>query len=400
MLSRCHLKRSLLVVILPVFLADVADAEVDKQQFERSLQRIEQEIIESEQRLQRRLTEIERLTEEVRLAELNIAEVATRQENTRQQIAENTKQAKELAAEKSSLSQDIKQQRHRLKQFIRAAYATTEHDLLKVLLRLDQGLSIDRQLTYLSYLSEQRINFIDEYSAKIARLASLEQQLEINGQNLLELASTQKRQNEQLQAAQAQQQIRLAQLEQVISAEKANISSLKEEQESLEQTLLELERQAEQQRQREREAQKRSELELSAQPQWQDIAQLKGQLSLPVNGKMDRLFGQRRQGQVRWNGVMFDVSEGDAVRSIANGIVLFADYLKGFGLVAVIDHGNGFMSVYGHNQALLVEPSQVIQSEQVISLAGRSGGRQRPELYFEFRHRGKALNPADWLSIR
>ena len=98
-----------------------------------------------------------------------------------------------------------------------------------------------------------------------------------------------------------------------------------------------------------------------------------------------------------WKGIVIDGAEGDPVNSIAPGKVLYADWLRGFGLVAIVDHGEGYMSVYGHNQALLKQAGDDVRRGERIALVGRSGGQEYPNLYFEIRHKGKALNPSAWL---
>lgn len=128
------------------------------------------------------------------------------------------------------------------------------------------------------------------------------------------------------------------------------------------------------------------------------LAKLKGKLKAPVDGRIRNLFGNRRQGQVRWKGIIIDGAEGDPVNSIAPGKVLYADWLRGFGLVSIIDHGDGYMSVYGHNQALLKQVGDEVRSGERIALVGRSGGQEYPNLYFEIRHKGKALNPRTWFN--
>jgi septal ring factor EnvC (AmiA/AmiB activator) len=127
------------------------------------------------------------------------------------------------------------------------------------------------------------------------------------------------------------------------------------------------------------------------------LAKRKGKLPAPVKGRIRHLFGSRRQGQVSWKGIVIDGAEGDPVNTIAPGRVLYADWLRGFGLVAIVDHGEGYMSVYGRNQALLKNVGDSVIAGDTISLVGNSGGQAQPGLYFEIRHKGKALNPSQWL---
>jgi septal ring factor EnvC (AmiA/AmiB activator) len=127
------------------------------------------------------------------------------------------------------------------------------------------------------------------------------------------------------------------------------------------------------------------------------LAKFKGRLRKPADGKVRKLFGKRRQGQVRWKGIVINSAEGSPVQAVQNGKVLYADWLKGFGLVTIVDHGNGYMTVYGRNQALLKQAGDVVIEGETIGLVGSSGGQSSPGLYFEIRLKGKALNPSSWL---
>nr|WP_285817820.1 peptidoglycan DD-metalloendopeptidase family protein [Echinimonas agarilytica] len=122
----------------------------------------------------------------------------------------------------------------------------------------------------------------------------------------------------------------------------------------------------------------------------------KGSLKWPTQGKLRHKYNSVRQGQIRWKGVLMAGSSGDDVRSIADGKVLFADWVKGMGLVMVLDHGKGYMSLYGHAQTLLRQPGDEVRRGDTIALVGQSGGQVRPGLYFEMRHEGVPVNPSHW----
>ncbi len=112
------------------------------------------------------------------------------------------------------------------------------------------------------------------------------------------------------------------------------------------------------------------------------LGKLKGKLAWPVNGKIRRSFGSRKQGYLKWKGVLLTAPVGRQVNSIYNGKVLFSDWLKGYGLVTVIDHGNGYMSLYGFNQALLKSVGDTVEAGEPIALVGQSGGQDQAALYF------------------
>lgn len=125
---------------------------------------------------------------------------------------------------------------------------------------------------------------------------------------------------------------------------------------------------------------------------------LKGQLSWPTKGRLHAKFGQRRSGQVYWKGLLVKAEEGAPIQTIAAGKVIFSDWVKGLGLLTAIDHGNGFMSLYGHAQTLYTQVGDNVQENETIALVGASGGLIEPHLYFEIRHKGKAINPMPYLS--
>jgi septal ring factor EnvC (AmiA/AmiB activator) len=122
-----------------------------------------------------------------------------------------------------------------------------------------------------------------------------------------------------------------------------------------------------------------------------------GQNMWPVNGSLIHRFGEQLQGELRWKGIVISAREGSDVRAIADGRVILADWLQGYGLVVVIDHGKGDMSLYGYNQDALVSVGDQVRTGQAIAKVGNSGGQGQPSLYFEIRRQGQAVNPQPWL---
>ena len=126
------------------------------------------------------------------------------------------------------------------------------------------------------------------------------------------------------------------------------------------------------------------------------LSKLKRQLSWPVKGRISHSFGSRKQGYLKWKGVLLSAPIGRQVQTIHSGTILFSDWLKGYGLLTVIDHGNGYMSLYAHNQTLLKAVGDRVETGEPIALVGQSGGQDQAGLYFEIRHQGKAVNPKLW----
>jgi len=127
------------------------------------------------------------------------------------------------------------------------------------------------------------------------------------------------------------------------------------------------------------------------------FGKLRGKLNWPAKGRHLHRFGSKRKlANLRWNGVVIKAREGANVKSIAHGQVIFSDWLRGYGLLIIIDHGDGYMSLYGHNQSLFKDVGDYVERNEVISLIGNSGGSEQSALYFEIRHNRKPTNPRRW----
>jgi septal ring factor EnvC (AmiA/AmiB activator) len=123
-----------------------------------------------------------------------------------------------------------------------------------------------------------------------------------------------------------------------------------------------------------------------------------GRLDWPVNGKVIHDFGQPRVGgKINWNGVVFAVPRGSEVRAVHYGQIAFADWLTGLGLLVIIDHGDGFMTLYGYNESILKNTGDWVSPGDVIATVGDSGGQRQSSLYFELRKGAKPINPNDWV---
>jgi septal ring factor EnvC (AmiA/AmiB activator) len=127
----------------------------------------------------------------------------------------------------------------------------------------------------------------------------------------------------------------------------------------------------------------------------------RGHLPWPASGSVKAAFGARRGvGELKWNGILIAAPEGRAVHAVHRGRVAFADWLRGFGLLMIVDHGDGYMSLYGHNQHLLKEVGEWVEAGEAVASVGASGGRAESGLYFEIRHDGRPVDPVRWLARR
>ena len=130
------------------------------------------------------------------------------------------------------------------------------------------------------------------------------------------------------------------------------------------------------------------------------FGRLRGQLDWPVAGRLAASFGEQRASGVNWQGTVVSTTRGAPVHAVSGGRVLYADWLPGLGLLTIVDHGAGYLSLYGYNDTLRKAAGETVQSGDVIATAGDSGGRPEPQLYFEIRHAGKPMDPRPWFRRR
>ncbi|GAB2677271.1 peptidoglycan DD-metalloendopeptidase family protein [Aliiglaciecola aliphaticivorans] len=344
------------------------------------LKDIQAQIKQKQQQIEKQLAEAKQLQQQLKAAELNIAQTVKSIEATRESIDSTQHQRKELAAQQTSLKTQVKQQQHALTNQLKSMYMVGENDFAKMLFNLEDAAKMERSLSYYRYLTDARKKQIDDFRNLVIELREISQQLLNKQHQLEELEKEQTQQQTQLEQQQDLRQITLAKIEKKIDSEAAKIEQLQINEQALLKAIEEAERNA-----------KQGPIELTG------LASLKGKLNLPTQGKMRNMFGRIRQGQIRWKGVLFNGNTGAPVRAVHAGRVLYADWLRGFGLVTVLNHGDGYMSLYGHNQALLKKVGDTVQSGETIALVGQSGGQSSPNLYFEIRHKGTPINPSQWL---
>lgn len=353
-------------------------------------EKTEQELIELQTQiqskkatLQQKLKAAEALQNQLKNAELEISKLTKASIISRQELKLVEDEKRSLTKRRSSLLDQKEQQETLLASQIRSAYMAGNHDYTKMLLNQENAGKFERLLVYYRYLNQARQEQIDSYTSLITELQEIETSLAEQESKLLALQQQQETQRQQLQLQQQSRETTLQTLQSTINSDAEQIEQLQINEQQLAQAINDAIAAVEH----------KSTIKLTG------LASVKGKLPIPVDGRYQRLFGKRRQGQVRWKGVIFDSSNGRPVSAVHQGKVLYADWLKGLGLVTVIDHGDGFMSLYGHNQALLRNVGDVVDAGETIALVGQSGGRPRPGLYFELRHKGQAINPSNWLDL-
>lgn len=289
-----------------------------------------------------------------------------------------------LEREKQTQEIDLAGQRRVLGGQLRAAYVIGRQEQLKILLNQENPAALGRNLVYYEYFNRARTERIEALSHTLARLDRLESNIRQQADSLRRLQSLQAEQKQVLEASQELRGQVLAKLDVEIGAKNQELQGLKENERQLQQLLLELER------------------ALLAIPEETEedriaFAGLKGKLSWPTEGVVQAKYGSSRmEGATTWQGVLIAAREGQAVQSISHGQVAFADWLRGFGQLIIVDHGEGYMSLYGHNRDLRKQSGDWVEAGEIIASVGTSNDREAPGLYFEIRQQGEPANPALW----
>ncbi|HBV38773.1 MAG TPA: murein hydrolase activator EnvC [Erwinia sp.] len=319
-----------------------------------------------------------------------------------------------LTASIAKLQTRQAQQEKMLAEQLDAAFRQGQHNGLQLILSNEESQRSERILAYFGYLNAARQKSIDDLKKTRSDLSSQKASLVDKQAKQKTMLSQQETQQQKLEIARAARKKTLTTLESSLEKDQAQLEEMRANESRLRDKIAKAEREAraraekeakEAQRVREREAQAKSkgttykptEGERSLMARTGGLGRPGGQLLWPVRGTIEHRFGEQLQGELRWKGLVIDAPEGRKVKAVADGRVLMADWLQGYGLVVVVEHGKGDMSLYGYNQSALVSVGTQVRAGQPIALVGTSGGRGTPSLYFEIRRQGQAVNPLPWL---
>ncbi|WP_346993771.1 murein hydrolase activator EnvC family protein [Alteromonas gracilis] len=371
------------MLVLTAFSGHLLAQDDNSSEQREKLAELQAELRARQQVLENSKASAQELENVLKASELEIAKVAKALAITKQNLDSVKQEQSVLQNEQSELKTAIRKQQSLLSSQLKSAFMAGHYDYAKMLFYQEDARNFERVITYYQYVAKARQKEIESFRDNVARLEEVNEALVEKAQSLLSLQKDQENQRAVLVTRQDDRKNTLKKINKTIASENQKIASLQADEQALK-NAIEAARIAAERAARE------------AKVSLDGLAKLKGKLTTLVDGRVRNLFGNRRQGQVRWKGIIIDGAEGDPVTTIAPGRVLYADWLRGFGLVSIIDHGEGYMSVYGHNQALLKQVGDEVRGGERIALVGRSGGQEYPNLYFEIRHKGKALNPRTW----
>ena len=318
-------------------------------------------------------------------ADAAVSRQVTELRRTQQREAETQTQIDLLTGHKSELMRQRDEELLQVKQHIRAAARMGATSPLKVMLNQEDPNSVARVARYFGYFAEARLASTRALEVTLAELADSEVQLQEETKALAEQRELARVQRDDLQEKRSDARAIVARY----TAEFDSISTRLSQLRANEQDLIDL-----------LESLRASIFDIGQPNEVVPFASRKGQLALPLEGPLIKRFGELRpEGRVKWTGVLIEAELGTPVKAIHYGRVVFADWLRGFGLLMIISHDNGYMSLYGHNQVLLVEPGEWVNPGQIIGETGTSGGQPLPTTYFEIRAAGQPIDPMLWCAV-
>ena len=375
--------RACLLTALLACGAAAADTDPERIRVEREMQHLLQDIARLQRELQSSRTEHAAEQQRLRALDLAIQDVNLEYRSLAEQKSVHQAELARLETQRDEYLASIDQRLAQLAEQVRSAYRVGAPSRTRLLLNQDDPSRIGRMLAYYDYVNRAQVERVAGLREALARLEALQAPVDAEIERIAEL--------------QAEQQAVLEELERQRADRLALVQAMSLEIGDRESALTELERNR-------RDLQELidrladiladipEDLENEA-----GVAARKGRLPMPVSGPVRHAFGQDRGAGLDWQGWLIGAEAGTEVRSVAHGRVAFADWLRGYGMLLVIDHGDGFMTLYGHNESLLHEAGEWDNGGDVVSTVGSNpGGTQGA--YFEIRRDGKALDPSAWLA--
>lgn len=365
-----------------LLLVSMTSAQAQTQE-ERALNAVREQLETLQGRLERSNADRERHYGELRRIELDGAATAATLEESRERLAEQQARRAEIDEQSRQTRGRLRGERDALANQVRMSYLTGRQETIKLMLNQEAPERLGRMMVYYDYLNRARSQRIDNVSRELDVLAGLAADAEQVARELAMLEADQQRELEGLEKLRADRAIAVSELEATIESAEQEIDRLRAEERRLTELVREI-----------------NEVLAEFPVDSQDpFSASRGRLAWPIPGTLLSRFGQSRAGeQVRWQGVQVGAPAGTPVRSVYHGRVVFSDWLPGHGLLIIVDHGEGYMSLYGHNEALLKESGDWVVPGEVISQVGDSGGQAQTALYFEIRQDGDPVDPQPWMS--
>jgi septal ring factor EnvC (AmiA/AmiB activator) len=325
----------------------------------------------------------ESLQLELKQNEIAAAKALINLSDIENQIKEKETRLQNLEKTKNRHQNNLARERKYLVHQIRTAYKIGRNDYLKLLLNQEDPVLVGRVLAYYDYQNRARVDRINTVTQQLDALNHVEITINNETEALRGLKSSQVNKLDEIKTFRSSRKEIIARLQNYIEQQDTQLTLLQKDERELENLLQKLR------------DEKADTIEI-----YEDIPpfnSLKGKLRWPATGKITNRFGRTKKGgKLKWQGVILDADAGTEVHAVSSGKIVFADWFRNLGLLIILDHGDGFMSLYGHNQSLAKKTGDWVLVGETIAIVGDSGGQSQSGLYFEIRKDGTPLNPSHW----
>lgn len=390
-LSELRLKASLAIFVVAVVMfasRQMLSAEDDAQQRERLRRQVEQLTAELQLAHKARDEHSRELAE----VEVKFSDLTAKLHHTEQQSSEVRASLQELMVELEPIEKRIATQREVLKQQVRTSFLMGRQQQLRMLLSMDDPTRVSRMATYYSYLMSARADVIRDVRQTHYQLLETGARIRAEEQRLQVLKTEQSQLLQSLQVMREARRLAVERWNEKIRNTDERLAMVREDMRQLERLTERLKESVELVARQV--AEDRGQPPASPQPE--PFTSGQGKLQWPLSGKLLQRFGEHLVDDVRLKGMVISAPAGSQVRAVYPGEVVFADWLRGYGLMMIIDHGEGYMTLYGYNQSLLKSVGDKVKGGEVVSLSGESGGQQQPALYFAIRRGAESFDPLRW----
>jgi septal ring factor EnvC (AmiA/AmiB activator) len=364
-----------LSAIVPVVLAD------DLKDKSHQLKDLQQQIKQITQELNDLNHQKSGIYKELKQLEQEYGELARTAKSLTDRIVQHKSDLQEISRKIERILEKMDTQKESIAKEVKASYALGKNEQLRFILN-QQASDVSRINNYYQYYSRARTDKVNIWREDVAKLSALKDEMQVEQAGLQTKLEQQAQTQQTLLEKKAQRQQTLERIQKQAKNEKQKLISFREDEQKLKKLIQSLERTLKNQ----------SGFDNQGKP----FGKLQGQLNYPVAGQILKQFGDARS-ESRWDGVLIKAEEGQEVRAVAQGKVVYADWLRGYGLLTIIDHGGGYMTLYAFNQSLYKSVGDTVTEGTVVASVGQSGGQIESSLYFSIRRNGKPLNPQKWL---
>jgi len=373
----------LLALASPVIAQSVANEDLDRTEAESRLDRVLQEIGQLKQQLEASRTEQHKEQERLRQLDLRIQEADRELRKLTSNKLDQQRELQSLQQQRTEYLARLGERMDQLAEQLRWSYRSTRQSRIKLVLNQDDPGLLSRMLAYYDYYARAQAERISLLRETLTTLEAMQQSIDLRLAWIEQLSAEQQLVLEQLGAQREQRQVLLTELASRIGGEASRLQELERNRQDLEALIERL-----------------ADVLADIPPDLGDhvgVEKQRGRLPMPVKGPVKHAYGQTRSGGLNWQGWLIGADAGTEVSAIAYGRVAFADWLRGYGLLIIIDHGQGYMSLYGYNESLLQDVGAWVEPGETISIVGTNEGSEQG-LYFELRKGAKAIDPAAWLT--